>query len=157
MLDDHGALDGEAVRRGSVIGEARWFDSVGREVDLDNIDKHYALNILTMALLRRGRRGIRDVSHDPLIQKLREVVLNGREPNEADEARAAAYNKLNRKAGLPFRAPVAGQMPQDGLLKVTAWDPAAEYDADGETYENRDWEPDDLFDFLFSTEDGEDR
>lgn len=81
-----------------------WFDSLGREVDLDNIDKEYALAILTMVLLRRGRRGATDVRHDPLIDKLRDVVLNGRAPNEADLARARAYNEKNKAAGLPYRA-----------------------------------------------------
>lgn len=86
--------------------EARWFDSLGREVDLDNIDKEYALNILTMVLLRRGRDGYDDVREDALVQKLREVVLTGREPSGEDRKRAARYNVENVAAGLPYRAPV---------------------------------------------------
>jgi hypothetical protein len=88
--------------------EPRWFDSLGREVDLDDIDREYALNILTMVLLRRGLLGYtsKEIRVDPLVQKLRDVVLSGREPNQADRNRANQYNIDNAAAGKPFRAPV---------------------------------------------------
>lgn len=91
-----------------ICGGARWFDSLGREVDLNDIDKEYALAILTMVLLRYGRASYTsdEVREDPLVQKLRDVVLNGREPNERDRARARVYNIRNERQGKPFRAPV---------------------------------------------------
>lgn len=47
-----------------------------------------------------------EMRDDPLIQKLREVVLTGREKNASDRKRAILYNLRNRKRGLPWRAPV---------------------------------------------------
>lgn len=86
----------------------RWFNSLGQEVIIEEIDREYALNILTMVLLRCGRAGCDDqeVRQDPLVQRLRPVVLHGREPNEADAERGALYNKQNRRLGMPFRAPI---------------------------------------------------
>ena len=88
--------------------EPRWLDSLGNEVDLDDIDKEYALNILTMKLARMGRRlaSPEDIRRDPLVQKLREVVLHGREPNAQDRRRALQYNINNVRTGQPWRAPV---------------------------------------------------
>lgn len=85
----------------------RWVDALGREVDLDNIDREYALNILTMVLLRRGREDCfpDDIRQDALVQKLRNVVLNGRAPNARDADRARQYNARCDTQGLPFRAP----------------------------------------------------
>lgn len=97
------------------MSEARWLNSLGEEVDLDNIDREYALNILCMVLLRRGRMqnihdslGIprEDVREDPLVQKLRDVVLTGRAPNKRDRIRAIRYNMRNKRRGLPYRASV---------------------------------------------------
>jgi hypothetical protein len=61
-----------------------------------------------MVLLRRGARWGRayDAHKDPLVQVLRDVVLNGRAPNKDDRRRAFNYNFDNAKAGLPYRAPV---------------------------------------------------
>jgi hypothetical protein len=97
-----------ALRQEGLEPKPRWLDSLGREVDLDNIDREYALNILTMVLLRRGRGGYTDaeIREDALVQKLREVVLTGREPNHEDRRRAFKYNIDNIKAGKRFRAPV---------------------------------------------------
>lgn len=105
-----------------------WKDSLGRDVDLDDIDKEYALNILCMAIYNRAMRGLtrREIESSALIKKLREVVLTGREPNERDRKRAKAYNVLNAEAGMPFRAPVH---PRDG-------EPLDSEDDEGETYEN---------------------
>lgn len=91
-----------------ISSEARWVDALGREVDLDNIDREYALNILSMVLLRRGRLGLSDddIRNDPLVQKLRDVVLTGRKPNLSDRLRAMDYNVRNRLAGKSFRAPL---------------------------------------------------
>lgn len=88
--------------------EPVWYNVFGERVDLDDIDNRYALNILTMALLRRGRRGVtdREVRVDPLIQKLREVVLYGRSPKLRDRIRAIKYNRRARREGIPLRAPV---------------------------------------------------
>lgn len=85
-----------------------WYDVFDRPVDLDDIDKRYALNILTMALLRRGRRGATDadIRVDPLIQKLREVTLHGRDPKLRDRVRAFKYNRRARREGISLRAPV---------------------------------------------------
>jgi hypothetical protein len=88
------------------MSEARWKNVFGQEVDLDNIDRQYALNILSMTLLRRGSIGAtrQDCIDDPLIQKLREVVLEGREPNLSDRIRGRIYNLRCRLRGLPHRA-----------------------------------------------------
>lgn len=86
---------------------AVWYDSLGRKVDLDNIDKRYALNIYTMYVMRQALRfgmGPKDLVHDELAQKLREVMMTGREPNESDRARAAEYDALNAKNRKPFRS-----------------------------------------------------
>lgn len=86
--------------------EARWYNAFGEEVDLDNIDREYALNILSMFLLNSGLRGfIVDKDH-PLTTKLRDVILNGRKPTMRDRARAFAYNIRCVREGKPFRAPV---------------------------------------------------
>jgi hypothetical protein len=88
-------------------GKPLWYDSVGRPVDVHNIDKEYALNILTMVAHRRGRTGytLEDLRHDELVAALRETVLHGREPTDEDRERAAKYNELNAQKGLPYRAP----------------------------------------------------
>jgi hypothetical protein len=91
------------------VSEPRWFNAAGEEVDLDDIDREYALNILTMVIYRHGQSMFStadDLRHDPLVQKLRDVVLEGREPNLRDRARAIRYNAKMRAAGLPYRAPV---------------------------------------------------
>lgn len=87
-----------------------WRNVFGEPVDLDNIDREYALNILTMTLLRRGRFGYTpdEIREDPLVQKLRAVVLNGRERNFTDRLRAVSYNARCTLKGLPFRAKVWG-------------------------------------------------
>jgi hypothetical protein len=77
----------------------RWFNSLGQEVDLDDIDREYAIRILAH-LARYGIRGSED-----LVRKLVDVAVNGRAPNERDLARARAYNDKNEAAGLPWRAP----------------------------------------------------
>lgn len=85
-----------------------WRDSLGRPVDVENIDKVYALNILMRHVAQKTRLGYSKdwFKRDELTQKLRETVLNGREPGEDDKARAIEYNRLNKEAGLPHRAPV---------------------------------------------------
>lgn len=85
-----------------------WTNALGEPVDLDDIDREYALNILTMALLRRGDWGCTsaEVREDELIQKLREVILTGRTPTARDRMRGRRYNALCRLRGLSFRAPV---------------------------------------------------
>lgn len=86
--------------------EPRWFDARGQEVDLDDIDKEYALNILMMVHARRiiAEYTADEMRADPLIQKLRDVVLHGREPNLIDRRRGDLYNRAMRKMGLPYRA-----------------------------------------------------
>lgn len=89
--------------------EARWYNAFGEEVDLDNIDREYALNILSMYILNGGRRFMHtheSIKSDPLVVKLRSVILNGRKPTMRDRARAFAYNIRCVREGLPFRAPV---------------------------------------------------
>jgi hypothetical protein len=88
------------------IATPTWRNALGEPVDLDNIDREYALNILTMVLLRRGMRGYTDqeIREDPLVEKLRDVVLNGREKNVHDRLRAKRYNLLCKLEGLPYRA-----------------------------------------------------
>lgn len=84
----------------------RWFDARGIEVDLDDIDKVYALNILMMVHARRVLAGYtaNEMRADPLIQKLREVVLHGREPDLGDRRRGDIYNRAMQRLGLPYRA-----------------------------------------------------
>ena len=82
---------------------------MGNEVDLNDIDREYALNILTMVVFRRGEMGLwsmDDLRHDALVEKLRDVVLTGREPGAKDRVRAFQYNLDNVRAGLPYRASV---------------------------------------------------
>ena len=92
--------------------DARWFNSLGEEVNLDDIDREYALNILTMVLWRRGRdsnftgQAMSSLREDALVQKLRDVVLHGREKTGKDKTRAMQYNIDNVRAGKKFRAPV---------------------------------------------------
>lgn len=83
-----------------------WKNALGDEVDLDNIDKVYALNILSMVLLRCGRQYWSDdeIRADPLVGKLRSVVLTGRSPNASDRLRGRIYNIRCRVRGLPYRA-----------------------------------------------------
>lgn len=90
-----------------------WRDSLGRAVDVEDIDKLYALNILMMHVTRMAKVGwhAANFKHDELTQKLRETVLYGRKPNQADNERAMEYNRLNREVGKSFRAPI--QIPGD--------------------------------------------
>jgi hypothetical protein len=92
-----------------MTGEARWFNAFGEEVDLDNIDREYALNILSMYILNSGLRcahSHESIKVDPLVEKLRDVILNGRKPTMRDRARAFAYNIRCVREGKSFRAPV---------------------------------------------------
>ena len=62
-----------------------------------------------MAVFRRGRGSystLESLRDDALIQKLREIILTGREPSAEDRKRAFEYNLDNIRAGKPFRAPV---------------------------------------------------
>ena len=83
-----------------------WHNAFGEPVDLDDIDKEYALNILSMVISTRTLRGYtrEDFQNDPLVEKLRSVVLNGREKNARDRLRGWCYNWRCRRAGLPYRA-----------------------------------------------------
>lgn len=103
MREAHDAVEDKI---GDVPGEARWVNALGEEVDLDNIDAEYALNIYTMVCTRRGALGYTDseMRSDPLVQKLREVILTGRDRNTHDKLRARRYNIMCRFRGLPFRA-----------------------------------------------------
>lgn len=88
--------------------ERRWFNVFGEEVDLDSIDRLYALNILSMVLFNHGLLGSsrEEAEKDPLVLRLREIVLNGRDRNTRDRLRALRYNLRCRRRGLPYRAPV---------------------------------------------------
>ena len=83
-----------------------WHNAFGEPVDLDNIDREYALNILCHYTLNAGWRGLdhEDMHNDPLVQKLRGIVLNGRKPNFWDRQRAVVYNIRCALRGLPWRA-----------------------------------------------------
>lgn len=59
--------------------EPRWYNIHGEEVDLDRIDREYALNILLLLYNRRRHERV-DPYTDPLIQKLRLRVLYGPKP-----------------------------------------------------------------------------
>src|ERR1044072_2086416 len=85
-----------------------WRDIRGRAVDVENIDKVYALNILMMHTARKARMGWtpEDFKRDELTQKLRETVLHGREPNADDDDRAREYNERCRRHGVSLRAPI---------------------------------------------------
>jgi hypothetical protein len=81
----------------------RWYNVFGEAVDLDDIDKRYAANILGHIDNRpRGRYGLGDA----LIDKLEEVAANGRRPNLRDRLRAVRYNIRCWREGQPYRAPV---------------------------------------------------
>lgn len=87
--------------------KARWFNVFGEEVDLDDIDRSYALNILMMFAQHKARQGYsRDwIESHPLTRKLREATLKGRDPEPQDRIRAMFYNARCRLFGLPYRAP----------------------------------------------------
>lgn len=84
----------------------RWQNALGEDVDLDNIDRKYALNIYSMVLRRRAQMGYttQDVKEDNLLHKLYGIILDGRKPNLRDKLRAEHYNFHTKRAGLPFRA-----------------------------------------------------
>jgi hypothetical protein len=86
--------------------EPRWYNVHREEVDLNNIDREYALNILMLAHANRVKMGYtrEDFIEDRLIQKLRGIVLEGREKNLRDKIRGARYNLRCRVRGLPYRA-----------------------------------------------------
>lgn len=88
------------------MNDPRWFNALNEEVDLDDIDREYALNILTHILTRFPRNAMSpdELRADPLVQKLRDVILNGRDKSVRDRKRAARYNFLNKVRGLPWRA-----------------------------------------------------
>lgn len=84
-----------------------WRNAFGEAVDLDTIDREYALNILSMHIARKVRIGWLDMDfrNDPLTTKLREVVLHGRDRDGSDSLREAAYNMRSAARGMRFRAP----------------------------------------------------
>ncbi len=106
MPDELQDVEGESYKDYIKAREPRWRNVFGAEIDLDNIDRDYALNILLMAHARRVRMGFTrdDMIEDRLMQKLREVVLDGRKPSARDRIRASAYNVRCRLHGLPYRA-----------------------------------------------------
>lgn len=97
---------GDSVVVGETRNESMWRNSLGEPVDLDNIDSEYALNIYTMAVKRRGANAVSETEMraDPLLQKLREVILAGKKPGPEDHRRAMVYNALNAARGLRWRA-----------------------------------------------------
>lgn len=88
------------------MSEPLWRNVFGEPVDLDNIDREYALNILMMATTSRAQRGYtsQEFRDDPLIQKLREVILSRRRKRLRDLLRALNYNRRCKAAGYPYRA-----------------------------------------------------
>ena len=108
--DDYAGLMAEEARASASLDREEkpvlWRNVFGEPVDLDDIDREYALNILSMVIARRARAGYTadEMREDPLIQKLREVVLEGREKTAKDRRRARRYNKRTAKLGLPYRA-----------------------------------------------------
>lgn len=80
--------------------EARWFNIYGDEVDLDSINREYALNIL-LRLYDRRRHEWADPYTDPLIQKLRQRVLDGPKPSFAQRLGLwkLRYNRKAREIG----------------------------------------------------------
>ena len=85
-----------------------WRNAFGEPVDLDNIDREYALNIYTMVVRRRGVWLWSDdeIRDDPLVQKLREVILKDAKKTPRHVARAIRYNAKARARGLRWRAKV---------------------------------------------------
>lgn len=85
---------------------AEWFNVFGERVDLDRIDREYALNILSRVLERNLAV---DPRTDPLVQKLRGRILQGRDPNWRDWLRRKRYNvrcriaALTRNDGIDYR------------------------------------------------------
>lgn len=94
------------MREASINAEPSWRNVWGQEIDLDDIDREYALNILMMAHTTRVLMDYTrdDFMRDRLIQKLRGIVLEGREPSWRDKIRGARYNARCRRKGLPYRA-----------------------------------------------------
>ncbi len=82
--------------------EARWVNVFGEEVDLDDIDRIYALNILTHLLSHPAVRTMSPsaVQNSPLVNKLREVILEGRDPNYYDCMRYVDYKLRCHEEGI---------------------------------------------------------
>lgn len=86
-----------------------WRNVFGEPVDLDKIDREYALNIYHMRVARKASVlgwTAQDFEDDPLTQKLREIILSRRRKRPRDYARAIHYNIRCKCAGLKFRAKV---------------------------------------------------
>jgi hypothetical protein len=80
-----------------------WRNVFGKEIDLDTIDRNYALNIL----LHRSKMGLivcSKVEYDALTHKLIERIRDGHKPGLRDWSRRRQYNFRCRRAGLPYRA-----------------------------------------------------
>jgi hypothetical protein len=88
------------------MSEPTWTNAHGEPVDLDNIDKVYALNILSHYTLNCGRLGYdhEDMRNNALVQKLRGIVLDGREPNLRDRLRATWFDVRCAWKGMPWRS-----------------------------------------------------
>lgn len=98
---------------GNIISEVLWRNAFGEPVDLDSIDREYALNIYTMVVQRRVEAWYwlltqaeveKELRGDPLVQKLREVILEDHEKTPADIARAKRFNAKAQKLGIRHRA-----------------------------------------------------
>lgn len=85
-----------------------WYNVLGDEVDLNKIDREYALNILMHVHGRMAWCGTEqaETRNDELIQELRKVVLSRRRRRPRDVWRAFNYNRRCKKAGYPYRARV---------------------------------------------------
>lgn len=79
-----------------------WKNSLGEPVDLDTINREYALNILMMYVARKARQGWlnEDFREDELTQELRDVILTGRDRDGGDSLREAAYTERKAARGV---------------------------------------------------------
>lgn len=105
---------GFAEKEVIIPNEVLWRNVFGEPVDLDDIDREYALAIYTMVVMRRTRfyeaMGLSRVEQDAeirvdaLVQKLREVILKDAKKRPKDRRRALFYNRRAKKLGLRWRA-----------------------------------------------------
>jgi hypothetical protein len=80
-----------------------WLNYFREPVDLDDIDREYAENILANATRQFERKGMSraEIDAHPLVQKLNQVIPVAREKNDEDRRREREYNFRVLEANRP--------------------------------------------------------
>jgi hypothetical protein len=87
----------------TIVSDVLWRNYFGEPVNLDDIDRRYAENILANAVAQCERRGWSKARIEalPLVQKLRQVIPVAREATEEDLRREREYNFRVLEANRP--------------------------------------------------------